>query len=230
MIGTIAAVEDRILARLRAAAPLIVGGRWGSLASYEGELEDVDALATALGQTPAALVRWVGWGPPVEASGGWQVEAVWQIVVASRPLRDRRARRHGTDRTPGTYDLVESVVALFIGQRLGLEILPIEPGSVQALWSGSESDADRRRLAGLSLTVVHLHTGWYLADETGRPDGWPTDMSPGHGLSFGRDEGPEGADETGDGSRGAGQLDRVTGSIRTPGDEADAAAFDIDVT
>ncbi|MBI1321336.1 MAG: DUF1834 family protein [Candidatus Hydrogenedens sp.] len=201
MIGE---TEDRILARLRAAEPAL-GWKWGLLKGYEGELESPDALAQVLARTPAVLVHYAG-GPVVEASGALLHRATFQLVFVSSRARDPRARRHGNAGDVGTYARLETALALLIGQRLGLDdLLPVEPGAIQIAWEGGVTDATQRQVNDVSILVADLETGWFVRPADALPGGWPSDLSPGHGLVFGPGDGPDG----GDTARAAGDLDTV---------------------
>lgn len=112
----IAAIEDAILARLRAGEARL-GYAWATLDSYPA---DWDAwLAETQGQikTPAAWTGFAGTRDQRQRTDGtlW-VESVFGLTVMDRHQGSEKAqRRGGTGGAVGTYQLIEDAVSLLSG-------------------------------------------------------------------------------------------------------------------
>lgn len=209
MIG---AVENAILARLKAAADAdVLGYRWASLETYP---EDWDAYLkdkVAL-RAPAAWVVFGGWG-----SGGagerqtpW-LPATFGLVVMAENLRNEQASRHGDPADaakPGSYQLVEDAVGLLAGEDLNLPIAPFVIGSCRfvrapaamrerklsmlALELRTQLQFDLRGFAGEPDDFIHFHVDWDAPPHGAGRDGTPIGGDPWTGPD------PDTADATDD--------------------------------
>ncbi|MQX36820.1 phage protein Gp37 [Roseospira navarrensis] len=153
MIG---AVEDAIIARLRAAADAgHLGYAWGALGTYRDELDE-DVTAILRQRFPAAWVAFSRLDRHEDGRGElWRARYV--VVVAARSGRNEHERRHGADDRVGAYQLAEDVCALLHDQALGLEIEPIQVEGVRPLLHTAARD---QRLAAYG---IDLTTAWTLA-------------------------------------------------------------------
>ncbi|MEW5727723.1 MAG: phage protein Gp37 [Pseudomonadota bacterium] len=131
MIGEI---ENAIIARLEGASP----GYKLHVATYGGELDDIETLGTVVPKFPAALVVMKGIGRPQPSAGGRIVPVTWTVFACAQNRRNERASRHGarTGAEVGSYQLVTDIRALLKDSRLGLEIGPMVPGLVSSLFNG----------------------------------------------------------------------------------------------
>ena len=121
------------------------------MASYGNELDD--GLKTVVRKFPAVWVVFAGEPEPKERPGGeWLHEPVFAVVVGARNRRNEEAARRGADGKPGSYQIVEDMRGLFVGQDLALEIEPIRPGAVRSIVNAAvERD-------NASIYVVELRT------------------------------------------------------------------------
>jgi phage gp37-like protein len=131
----IAAIENAILAKLKAAADDdVLGYKFGLLESYP---EDWDEY---LKDKPnwrgtAAWVAFAGCGEQIHTDDGqlhWP--ATFFLVVAAESSRNETARRHGETGAaaqPGSYQMLTDAVSLLAGQDLDLAIQPFTIGSAR---------------------------------------------------------------------------------------------------
>lgn len=130
MIGEI---ENAILDRL---AKTKLGYKL-SIASYGGELDDIETLAGIVGDLPGVWVMMKGMGRAIDVPGGYETPVTFSLYVATRNLRNEAAaRRGGKGGEIGAYQIVMDLRAALKGSRLGLEIDPLRPGRVFTLFNG----------------------------------------------------------------------------------------------
>lgn len=155
MIGSI---EEAILTRIRAASDAgTLGYRVRTITSLPSESLD-DFFTREVIQFPAVAAVFAGCPTPEDMGRGqtWRYAPTFVLVVAAANARNERATRQGAAGEVGSYQLAHDVTRLLVGQRLGLEIDPLEPGPVRSLFTG----AVRKR--PVSLYGVELRTRFVL--------------------------------------------------------------------
>lgn len=135
MIG---AIEDGMLARIRAASEAdVLGYRYRTLKTYATDFDDAVEAEAAKDQWPACWIVFGSWPTPTELGRGtWEFAPTFSVVVGARNFRNEAATRRGApDGAVGSYQLVTDVIALLQGQRLGLDIGPLKPGACASLFN-----------------------------------------------------------------------------------------------
>jgi phage gp37-like protein len=154
---TIGAIENAILARVRAASESgVLGYRLRTVTTYQGEFEE-QMIAELVAQFPAAWVVFAGEEPAEKIGRGvWKCRPTFVVVAGARNLRNEQARRHGAPGEPGSYQILQDLRALLIDQDLGLEIDPLAPGAVRSLFNGKLKGLHASLYAADLLTVYDL--------------------------------------------------------------------------
>lgn len=173
----IAAIENAMLARLKAASDAaVLGYRFRTLDSYP-EAFDAYLNEKVLGDRafPAAWAVFGGWPTPEDIGTSVQADAVFMIVVAAQNLRNETSQRHGaTASEVGSYQLATDVAALLHGQTLGLDIGRLKVGACRSI-RPTETITKRK----LSLYAVEFRTAMPIeVSNFSRPD--PTDFTTFH--------------------------------------------------
>lgn len=124
-------IEDAMLGRIRdAVAPGVqaFGYTIPTVDAYAGQLTE-EALARWAPQLPAVFVTYAGEGNAVGDLSGevWQHPATIWIYCCARSLRREQVAGSGDVTMVGSYQLAADMRRLFIGRRLGLAIMPIQP-------------------------------------------------------------------------------------------------------
>jgi len=152
----IARIEDAIMRRLgEAKLPYL-----RTVATYGGELDG--EMAQTIRRLPAVWVAFQGEreAEPVGTSRTvWHVPATWVVLVAAHNLRNEAATRRGDAMHVGTYQMLEDVRALLLGQDFeawGLEMDPLRPGRVRSLFNG------KLQSQGVSIYAQEWHTRYAL--------------------------------------------------------------------
>lgn len=142
-----AAIEDAIMARLRAASDSgALGYRLAEIASYGGEFDD-ELFFTQVRRFPAV---WVTIGGSKKKTGLGRktiFTATIAVMVGTRTVRGERATRHGTVTEPGSYQLLDDVRRLLTGQDFGLTIAALRPGADRTLFNVRQGKEARSVLA-----------------------------------------------------------------------------------
>ena len=148
-----AQVELAIQERLRAASKQNVLGY--ALRAVDGLPVDIDdRLGEYVNDFPAAWTVFGGWTVRTErSSGGSEGEARYSVICAAQSLRNEGAARFGAGGEVGTYQMVADVVALLLGNDLGLDISPLTLGACQSLYSGAVQGKLKVSLFGVSFTT-----------------------------------------------------------------------------
>lgn len=127
----IAAVENGMLARLKAAADAgALGYAWRTLETYPADWDAYFKNKPQL-NAPAAWVVFGGVERVERSNDGPIATCSFGLVVAATNLRNEEATRHGrtvpSGRTPepGSYQLMLDAVGLLDDQDLGLDIAPL---------------------------------------------------------------------------------------------------------
>jgi phage gp37-like protein len=141
---TIEQIEDAIIAAL---APLKVGytpvgesdpAVWRTcrtIKTYQGELDDEDAIARVIRLLPAVLTVYGGSG--YAAHGARKIEKpTFTLFVCDKSLRSEAEARRGGAGNPGAYALLNGVRDLLYGEQLSLEIAPLELLRERPIWFG----------------------------------------------------------------------------------------------
>ena len=129
----IAAIENAIIARLRAASDAdVLGYRFRTLETYP---DNWDEYLKEKGEirAPAAWVTNAGWRRVPSDDGRARIDLTFGVVVMAENARNETATRHGGPiaAEPGSYQLIEDVAALLGGHDLGLDIGGLRIGSLQ---------------------------------------------------------------------------------------------------
>ena len=152
----IARVENAIKARLKLAASTnVLGYSWRTLETAPDNWDDQNSFVWA---APAAWVVFAGMGEIVESdAGGARAVATFAVVVAAQSARNEEASRHGGvgPAEPGSFQLVQDVASLLIGQDLGLDIDRIRIVAVQPMRPPA---AIKERGSGVSMWALMLAT------------------------------------------------------------------------
>lgn len=148
-----AAVELAIQERLSAASKQgVLGYRLKAVDSLPVDIDE--RLNEYVNAFPAAWTVFGGWTVRTErSSGGAEVEARYSVICAAQSLRNEGAARFGAGSEVGTYQMVHDVVALILGNDLGLEISPMTLGPCQSLYSGPVQGKLKASLFGVSFTT-----------------------------------------------------------------------------
>lgn len=171
MIGPI---ERAMLVRLvEADRAGLFGGRLRTIASYAGELADVETAVQAM---PALWICYAGESEPrSDGPEAWHASATWMLFAATYSARAdaAAARLDESEGEIGSYRLLQVARAVLAGADLGLSIDPIAPGAIT-----SEEQANGRSVYSLVLRTgygfeshaaasvddlgdfLHLHIDW----------------------------------------------------------------------
>lgn len=151
MIG---AIEQAIVDRIEAASTGgTLGYRFKNVASYGNEFDD--DIKNVITQFPAAWVTFGGEPRPTERGGDtWFHEPVFVVLVGQRNRRNEEAARRGAAGKPGSYQMLEDIRGLLIGQTLGLEINRVLPGRTRSVLNGAPQGA------AASIYAMEFHTGY----------------------------------------------------------------------
>jgi len=130
----IAAIENGIIARLRAASDAgVLGYAYRHLGSYPTDWDMY--LKEAQINCPAAWVTFGGWSSVDKSRSGTRVRGSFGLVVAAMNHRNEVATRHGqataTGTEVGSYQMVLDACGLLLDHDLGLSITGLELGSCQ---------------------------------------------------------------------------------------------------
>lgn len=152
----LARIEDAITRRIKdAKLPYL-----RTLATYGGELDG--DIARVVRTFPAVWVAFKGEGDPTPvgtSQSRWVVPATWVVLVAARNLRSEESTRKGDAHCVGTYQMLEDIRSLLLGQDFapwGLEIDPLKPGRIRSLYNG------RLQSDGISIYAQEWHTRYTL--------------------------------------------------------------------
>jgi phage gp37-like protein len=109
-------IEAAIVERLASSAPFLDYGL-SAAAATEGQFSTAEGIAQVVSGLPGAWVRYQGSGdgPKQMGAARWRIEARFSVLVAAGA-----SRQSGGD--VGSYRLSSDVIALLLGQRLGLDI------------------------------------------------------------------------------------------------------------
>lgn len=147
-----AAIEDAVIARIKAASDSnALGYRFAEIASYGGEFDD-ETFFTQIRKFPAAWVTVAGSKPKPISTRKVQLAPVIAVMVGSRSVRGERQTRHGSVTVPGSYQLLEDIRALLLGQDLGLAIGRLRMGADRTLYN------TRLGKEGRSVLAAEFHT------------------------------------------------------------------------
>lgn len=152
MIGEI---ENAMITRVQALSDSgALGYQFKQAATYAGQFdEDVKEVVRNF---PLALISWTGeWAPPLDlGQTAWKYSPTFALIVAAKNLRNERATRHGAAGDVGTYQMLTDMRSAFVGQKLGLDILAMEPGPARSLFNRKISN-DK-----MSVLVLELRTAF----------------------------------------------------------------------
>lgn len=184
-----AAIEDAIIARLKTASDSgALGYRLAEIGSYGGEFDD-ETFFTQIRKFPAVWVTVGGSKPKPLSARKVQLQPVIAVMVGTRNVRGERQTRHGSVTEPGSYQLLEDVRALLLGQALSLPIGPLRMGADRTLYN------TRQGKEGRSVLAAEFHTETtYTIVEPGISD---TDLT-GIGLRYYLAERPDAVEDAAD--------------------------------
>jgi phage gp37-like protein len=132
MAAMIAAIENAILARLKAAADAgVLGYAWKTLETYPEEWDQYLKDKSIL-RPPAAWVTFAGWRRIESDLFRPRLRLQFGVVVMAENQRNETATRHGgpVSAEPGSYQLAEDVCGLLAGQDLGLDMNALAIGDL----------------------------------------------------------------------------------------------------
>jgi len=130
MAVTIEDIEDGFIAAFE---PLKISVAVRDIKSYQAELATEDEIKRAARILPAILV--VYGGSVFEEHGSRKLEKLrFVIFVCDKNLRGEAGARRGSTENPGTYAMLAAVRDAVVGQQFGLEIHPVRPGPVNAVY------------------------------------------------------------------------------------------------
>ena len=119
---TIEQIEDAVMAAVN---PLKTSLGVRTIKSYQGEMDDEDAIARAARLFPAIIC--VYGGSEYADHGSRKVETMtYLLFVCDKNLRTEGEARRGGAGNPGTYAMLNGLRDLLYGKRLGLEIFPLK--------------------------------------------------------------------------------------------------------
>ena len=147
MIGEIEAALIARVAAVNGMAPGQLGYRLATIGSYGGQYDE--SLSQA---QPAFPAVWFALDSDEFARDQGNVhvwQPRWTVLCATRSLRNEQARRQGAAGEVGTYQLVQDLRRLLVGQTLGLPIDPIRATRISAVHTGA--------LKGQPVAVYGLH-------------------------------------------------------------------------
>lgn len=151
MIGL---VENAMLARLKAAGEAgVIPYGYRSFLTWPRNFDEF--LSSETVGYPACWAAFGG-AHKVErlSSGLWQAHCAFGLVVAAENRRNEQSRRHGGSASePGSYQLATDALRLLAGQRLGLDITPLEPASIVQV-----ETSDIPKIKQLSIYAVTFDT------------------------------------------------------------------------
>ena len=128
---SVADIEDQVIAKLKASAPLAAICQ--TIESYGGQLDsltrDVPSLSIFL---PAVLILYSRSGFSEPANRSFDEEMTFTAVIIDKNLRGL------ADLRTGAYSLLGLVRAVLIDNNLDLNIEPIHPISIEAIWISEE--------------------------------------------------------------------------------------------
>lgn len=172
---TLGGIEDAIKARIKqASASGELGYKIPSVATYNGEFDDLESLAKALRTLPAVWVVLASSGKP-ERKGAdkWKVPVTFAVMVGARNVRSDHAARCDSQTVyglePGTYRLQQDMWDLFVGQDLGLAIANFTPGSLEIVLQTRLQNSGVSVL-GLKLDTHYTRTGKATKDAANAPE------------------------------------------------------------
>lgn len=148
----IARIEDALINAVKSAQGL--GYSIRTVASYGGEF--ADEWAVVFKALPAVWVTFAGSGAPKRlGEKKWRVPAVFTVLVGARNVRGEMAsRRGGAAGEVGTYQMLQDIRALVLGQDFGLPIEPFTPGKVRSLRNGRTTNM------AISVYAQEWHTDY----------------------------------------------------------------------
>lgn len=163
----IAAAENAILARLRAAetGPRPLGYGWKTLESAPEDLAALFADTVAGVATPAAWVGFTGWDRVTDTGGSHLLieGARFVLIVAAHNLRNERAARHGgadagAAGEVGSYQLLADATRLLTGwadDAVAMDRLAV--GAAREVRTSSSAKAQRINAWALPISCdLHL--------------------------------------------------------------------------
>lgn len=119
MIGQI---EQAIIDAVKAASDSgALGYKLFKVASYGGEYSD-PSVRQVIKDFPAVSVMFDGARESKQTNGSVKMDVRYGVFVAAKNLRSEKEARHGDGANPGSYKMVEDMIALLTNQNFGLEI------------------------------------------------------------------------------------------------------------
>jgi len=132
MIG---AIEQGIVDRIDAVNGVGTGklGYELTVAAFDDELSNIQKMAN---QFPGEYYPHAGENQPKRVGAGWVHTANFTLIIGQSNRRNSAAKRQGSHGKVGSYQILTDIRALLVGQNLGLEIDPLEPGAVKNMFNG----------------------------------------------------------------------------------------------
>lgn len=142
-----ASVEDAFIKRVQEASDSgKLGYRLAEVTSYGGQFDD-DAFWTNVRRLPAVWITCGGHNHKALSPRKTQCTLQIAVMVGARNVRGERQARHGAVGDVGTYQMLQDVIDLVSGARLGLAITPLRPGRTRTLYNTRMGNEARSVLA-----------------------------------------------------------------------------------
>ena len=128
---SVSAIEDQVIAKLKASKPIT--DVCPTIETYGGQLDsltrDIPSLSIFL---PAVLILYSGSKFSEPANRSFDEEITFSAVLVAKNLRGL------ADLRTGAYQILALVRAVLIDNNLDLNIEPIHPLSIEAIWISEE--------------------------------------------------------------------------------------------
>lgn len=151
MIGQI---EQAIIDKIQNASDAgVLGYKLVKVASYGGEYSD-PSVRQVIKDFPAVSVMFDGARVTKQTNGTIMIDVRYGVFVAAKNLRSEKESRHGDGATPGSYKMVEDMIALLTNQNFGLEIAELSFEEV-SLVLVSKADQGLASVYGISFKTSY---------------------------------------------------------------------------
>lgn len=163
MIGNI---ENAIVERIKAASDSnALGYQIKTVKSYGGEFSAEISRAIAI--FPAVLVVYVGGSVVKSSRNAAAIRHTFGVMVCAESLRNEKAARHGAPARVGSYQMVNDVIHLLIGQQFeGVEMTPLAVRAIRSLLN----DRPDQQLASIYAIDLETETSLSMPEVTGLDD------------------------------------------------------------
>lgn len=157
MIGEL---EDAIIARIQSALSAgLLPYKLPTVETYGGQIAE-DTQSTF--RFPAVFVSFVRSKTRKIGNRGRIMRVELNLYVAARNPRNERATRHGDMHEPGSYQIIEDMIALLENQSLGMLMAePLWANGIDTLFVARRNDGAKAE--SILVTSLHCEFGWEAA-------------------------------------------------------------------